>query len=310
MKAKRILAMLMAGALLLGTAAGCGSSGTTSSTSGGTDSTTTGGTTDNTDNGGKSDAKLTIWVYGWEKASADKIQEDTAAYKEATGVEVTVVPIASDSYSTKIQATLAGGNNPDLAFVDAGVQSTQLASKGKLLALKEYGVEEYKDKFYDSVWDTMVYKDDVYGLRITSNNLALFYNKEMFANKGLEEPTADWTWDDLRNAAKTLTDADNNIYGLDLPIYDKNGGYTWNWLPFLWQNGGEFLNDDRTEAVFNSPEGVEALEFWKKMVQEDKSVPLQAAPTGVNRFTSGITAMVLDGPWSLNTFLSDPEFQG
>ena len=67
MKAKRILAMLMAGALLLGTAAGCGSSGTTSSTSGGTDSTTTGGTTDNTDNGGKSDAKLTIWVYGWEK---------------------------------------------------------------------------------------------------------------------------------------------------------------------------------------------------------------------------------------------------
>lgn len=80
MKAKRILAMLMAGALLLGTAAGCGSSGTTSSTSGGTDSTTTGGTTDNTDNGGKSDAKLTIWVYGWEKASADKIQEDTAAY--------------------------------------------------------------------------------------------------------------------------------------------------------------------------------------------------------------------------------------
>lgn len=67
----------------------------------------------------------------------------------------------------------------------------------------------------------------------------------------------------------------NNIYGLDLPIYDKNGGYTWNWLPFLWQNGGEFLNDDRTEAMFNSPEGVEALEFWKKMVQEDKSVPLR-----------------------------------
>lgn len=76
------------------------------------------------------------------------------------------------------------------------------------------------------------------------------------------------------------------MYGLDLPVYDKNGGYTWNWLPFLWQNGGEFLNEDRTEAVFNSAEGVEALEFWKAMVQDDKSVPLQAAPTGVNRFTS------------------------
>ena len=92
--------------------------------------------------------------------------------------------------------------------------------------------DRYKDKFYDSVWDTMVYKDDVYGLRITSNNLALFYNKELFEKAGLEEPK-DWTWDDLREAAKKLTDPDNGIFGLDLPVYDKKGGYTWNWLPFL-----------------------------------------------------------------------------
>ena len=298
MKTKRLLAALLAGTLALSALAGCGDSGSGSSGGGGGDS-----------GDGKSDAKLTIWVYGWEKASADKIKEDTAKYKEETGVEVTTVPIASDSYNTKIQATLAGGNAPDLAFCDAGVQSTQLAAKGKLLGLKEYGVEEYQDKFYDSVWDTMVYKDDVYGLRITSNNLALFYNKEMFKNAGLQEPNADWTWDDLRNAAKKLTNADKNIYGLDLPVYDKNGGYTWNWMPFLWTNGGDFLNEDRTKAIFNSAEGVEALEFWKAMVQEDKSVPLQAAPTGVNRFTSGITAMVIDGPWNLNPFLADENFK-
>lgn len=313
MKAKKILAVLLAGALTVGCFGACTGGGESSKAStpskeegskAGTSSTETSskGTT-------KSDAKLNIWVYGWEKASADKIKEDTAAYKEATGVEVTVTPIASDSYSTKIQATLAGGTNPDLAFVDAGVQSTQLAAKGKLLGLNQFGVEEYKEKFYDSVWDTMTYKDDVYGLRITSNNLGLFYNKELFQKAGLEEPTGDWTWDDLRDAAKKLTDPDNGVYGLDLPVYDKKGGYTWNWLPFLWQNGGELLNEERTEAVFNSPEGVEALKFWKTMVQEDKSVPLQAAPTGVNRFTSGITAMVIDGPWNLNPFLSDPNFK-
>ena len=309
MKAKKLMSLIMAGALLVGALAGCGGSGSSSSTASEESKTSSTAETSGTAETAKSDAKLTIWVYGWEKASADKIQEDTAKYKEETGVEVTVVPIASDSYSTKIQATLAGGNNPDLAFVDAGVQSIQLAAKGKLLPLKEYGVEEYKDKFYDSVWDTMTYKDDVYGLRITSNNLALFYNKEKFANANLEEPTADWTWDDLRSAAKALTDPDNNAYGLDLPIYDKNGGYTWTWLPFLWQNGGKMLNDVRTEAIFNSPEAVEALEFWKTMVQEDKSVPLQAAPTGVNRFSSGITGMCIDGPWMLSVYLSDPNFK-
>lgn len=306
------MALLLAGSLAFTALAGCaggGSSSTTSKAAGGNSTKSEATGTKSEAMGGKSDAKLNIWVYGWEKASADKIKEDTAKYKEETGVEITVTPIASDSYGTKIQATIAGGNNPDLAFVDAGVQSTQLAAKGKLLGLKEFGVDDHKDKFYESVWDTMTYKDDVYGLRITSNNLALFYNKDLFKKANLELPTDTWTWEDLRSAAKSLTDPNNNIYGLDLPIYDKKGGYAWTWLPFLWQAGGEMLNEERTEAVLNSAEGVKALKFWKDMAQMDKSVPLQAAPTGVNRFTSGLTAMTVDGPWNLNPFLSDPNFK-
>ena len=165
MKAKKFLALLLAGALALGAFSGCGSNDSGSASKAESKSESSKAETGETN--AKSDAKLEIWVYGWEKASADKIQEDTASYKDATGVEIKVTPIASDSYSTTVQATLAGGTNPDMLFLDAGVQSTQLASKGKLLGLKEYGVEEYKDKFYESVWDTLVYKDDVYGLRIT-----------------------------------------------------------------------------------------------------------------------------------------------
>jgi multiple sugar transport system substrate-binding protein len=255
------------------------------------------------------DAELTLWVYGWEKASADKIREDAVDYEKQTGVHINVVDMSVDSYTTKIMATVAGGENPDLCFMDAGVMTTQLADKGVLLPLNQFGVQDLKGDFYDSVWDTMTWKDDVYGLRITANNLALFYNKELFKKAGIEEPTNDWKWDDLRSAAKALTDDANNIKGLDLPIYNDDGGYTWTWMPFLWQNGGEFLNEDRTEAVFNSTAGVEALEFWKKMVQEDKSVPLEAAPSGVNRFTSGLVAMSIDGPWNLRTFLEDPNFK-
>ena len=137
MKARKLFALVLAGALMVSSFAACGNSNS-SSTASKTESKTESSKAESSSaestpasTGGekeKSDAKLNIWVYGWEKASADKIKEDTAAYKEETGVEVTVTPIASDSYSTKIQATIAGGNNPDLAFVDAGVQSTQLLS--------------------------------------------------------------------------------------------------------------------------------------------------------------------------------------
>lgn len=255
-----------------------------------------------------SDAKLTVWMYAWETGATEVMQQDAISYYEKTGVEIEIVPISADSYSTKLQATLAGGENPDIAVVDAGNLSIVLASKGVLLELDDYGVEEYKERFYEAVWNDMTYEGKTHGLRITANNLGLYYNKELFDAAGLDYPTEDWTWDDLREAAKTLTDEENNIFGLELPIYDATGGYTFAWLPFLWQNGGEFLNEDRTEAAFASPEAAEALEFWKTMAQEDKSVPLTVAPTGINRFASGQVAMTIDGPWNLPTFAADPDF--
>lgn len=306
MKAKKIQSLVLACLLLISVFAACGNSGSSTSTAGSTEESGTAETEKDTSTSSGS-KKLTIWVYGWETASAEKIMEDAETWYDETGVEIEVISVASDSYNTKMQATLAGGDNPDLAFIDAGVLSMQLAAKDVLLGLSDYGVNDYKDLFYESVWDTMVYKDEVYGLRITSNNLALYYNKELFDNAGLEYPTADWTWDDLRNAAKTLTDKENGVYGLDLPVYDESGGYCWTWLPFLWQNGGQLLNEDRTEAIVNSAEGVGALEYWRALV-DDGSVPLSAAASGVNRFSSGITAMMIDGPWSLSTYIEDPNF--
>ena len=48
----------------------------------------------------------------------------------------------------------------------------------------------------------------------------------------------------------------------------------------LWQNGGSILNEDNTQAAFNSPEGVEALEVLTGMAVEDESVflDLQNSP--------------------------------
>lgn len=75
MKAKKVAALLLAGTLMIGALAGCGGdSGSSTASKGGDSSKTssTGGETSNT--GAKSDASLEIWLYGWEKASADKMK--------------------------------------------------------------------------------------------------------------------------------------------------------------------------------------------------------------------------------------------
>ena len=58
----------------------------------------------------------------------------------------------------------------------------------------------------------------VYGVPALVDNLAVVYNKDLFAKAGLTEPGPDWTWDELVADAKALTDAGDKQFGLEWPI--------------------------------------------------------------------------------------------
>lgn len=258
------------------------------------------------------EATLTMWIPGWETDAAKLFEEDAKEWKQKhPNVTVKVVPLTLDAYNQKVPATVAGGTNPDIALTDIGTMTVNLADKGKLLALDDYGVNEIKDKFYDGVWNTTMWKGKVYGLRITANNLGLFYNKELFDKAKVAYPNENWTWDDMEAAAKKLTNSTDRQYGLDLPVMANQGEWkTWMWMCFLWQNGGEYLNNERTKAVFNSQQGVEALEFWNRLSNADKAVPKEAPGAGIDRFLTGKVAMSISGPWMIRPWLQDPNMKG
>ena len=79
--------------------------------------------------------------------------------------------------------------------------------------------------------------DKVYGIPIGSNSLALFYNKKMFADAGISEPPK--TWAELVEDATKLTKSP--VYGLTFSATNDEQS-TWQWEPFLWNNGGSLLD--------------------------------------------------------------------
>jgi multiple sugar transport system substrate-binding protein len=84
---------------------------------------------------------------------------------------------------------------------------------------------------------------------------------------------------------------------------DASEDTVWHYIPLLWQNGGSILTPDNTQAAFNSPQGVTALETLTAMAVQDKSVflDLQNSPyTGL--FNSGKIGMLMTGPWDLTSF--------
>ena len=139
------------------------------------------------------------------------------------------------------------------------------------------------------------------GFPAVVDNISLLYNTTVFDAAGVDYPTADWTWDDFREASKQLTDPATNTYGY---AYSVSGSEetTWQFWPHLWQNGGSIISDDAKTAEFASDAGVDALTFLRDMAVDDKSVYLDQTDTKFgDLFASDRIGMITSGPWQLST---------
>jgi multiple sugar transport system permease protein len=97
----------------------------------------------------------------------------------------------------------------------------------------------------------------------------LLYRKDLFDEKGLAYPTAEWTWDDLLEAAKKITEPKRGIYGIRL---GRGKHESWYWVTFLWSAGAEVMvyneQANRWRCVFDSREAAVALDFYTRLSAE------------------------------------------
>jgi multiple sugar transport system substrate-binding protein len=212
-------------------------------------------------------------------------------------VQVETVPYAD--YFTKLQTAVAGGTAAD-AFELNYENFVTYATNGSLAELKDVDSSVYKKSLYDAFNSG----GKQYGVPESFSNVVLFYNKTLFKQAGVAEPTADWTWKDEQAAAAKLTNKATKTWGDYQPVsYNE-------FYKVLAQNGGEFLNADRTEATFNSPQGVEAANFLVGKV--GKTMPTEADGAGTpdfdsKLFKSGKLAMWHTGIWMFSA-LADAKF--
>lgn len=135
------------------------------------------------------------------------------------------------------------------------------------------------------------YNGEAWGLPIAAAARGMFYNKDLLAKAGLDGPPA--TWADLQQYATAIKDATGE-FGY---AFDAKGVQAFRYFGFfLWNNGGDFFDADG-KAAFNSPEGVEALQYLTDMA-ESGAIP---DPTGTALedfqplFQTGRLGMMIDG---------------
>ncbi|QRN85314.1 sugar ABC transporter substrate-binding protein [Clostridia bacterium] len=217
--------------------------------------------------------ELELWIYDefYSDGEFSPIQRVVDEFMdENPNVQVNIIPTpyGSSSYRDKFIQAATGGAGPDIILSD-NIWVPQLASMELIKPIDDMFADR-RDEYFDGTIDAGSYKGQIYGVPFHVDVMVLFYNKTRFAEAGLDPNAPPTTWDEFRNDAIALTDEENGKYGFG-GLFGWTGSFEW--LPWLWQNGGSVLNEDQTKAVFNSQEGIEATEFFLNLILKDKVVP-------------------------------------
>jgi multiple sugar transport system substrate-binding protein len=210
----------------------------------------------------------------------------------------------NDRALDKLTVGLQGDLQPDIAY-QYGTSIPALSTAPGIMDLTDR-VQEPNfnwDDFVEGARSAATYNGRVFGIPALIDNLAIVYNKDLFDAAGVDYPTAEWTWDDFRAAAKALTDPSKPQWGFAYPI-DGTEDTVWHYDAMLWEGGGDILNSDNTEAAFDSEAGLQALTTLRDMAVTDESVYLDQQNVGKidELFNSGNIGMLATGPWALSSY--------
>lgn len=245
-------------------------------------------------------AQTTISYAIWDNNQLPVHEQIAAAFEaENPDVEVDIQVVPWGNYWDKLQTAVAGGEAYDVFWMN-GPNLPVYAGNGVLMNLQERVAADGVDTsvYPRSLVELYSLDGNLYGLPKDFDTIALFYNKDMFDAAGIDYPTADWTWDDLKAAAQTLT-TDGN-WGFASTTADQ-AGY-WN---FIYENGGQVVNEAGTEVLIGEPAACDAISYLYSFVADGLSpdgATMSSVDPWTQLFPGGRVGMVVGGSWLARTY--------
>lgn len=228
------------------------------------------------------EGKITIWLNG--DKGYDGLTEVGKKFEADTGVQVVVAH--PDKLSEKYGQVAATGAGPDIVFW-AHDRFGEWAKAGLLAEVKPS--KALKAKMADFTWDAVSYNGKYVGYPVAVEALSLIYNKDLVPNppKSWEEMSA--LNKKLQKDGKTAIMWDVKTPFFTWPLLAADGGYA-----FKFENGRYNVKD----TGVNNAGSKGALQFIIDMIERKemgKDVDYSVAESA---FTSGKTAMTINGPWA------------
>jgi multiple sugar transport system substrate-binding protein len=266
--------------------------------------------------GGSGKGALEVWMYSEPSRTAIQNNMIAAFRKKHPDIKINLTRTDFSTYYSKLATSIASGKLPDV-FMMSGAYFYQAAHQQALMDLTDRAKKanlSLSDYFGTPTGEDVSWEGKTYGIPGEIDTVALAYNEDMFAEAGLDVPTAGWSWDQLLSAAQELTKTRNGKqqYG----FYSRNSSQE-AWGSFVRQNGGNFLNATQTKGALEQPEAIEAIQFSVDLIHKYKvspsslgvsSLPGYIESTG-NPFLTGLVGMKFQGNYEMALLTQIKDFK-
>ncbi|HOG50619.1 MAG TPA: extracellular solute-binding protein [Lentisphaeria bacterium] len=177
---------------------------------------------------------------------------------------------------------IAGGVAPDIMYVNFR-QSDTYIQEGFLYPLDKpedgyfaaLSKDEVEFMIHEKLWPVIKRKGPKGTVQVWSMPMGgilgrvFLYRKDLLDAAGVPYPTNDWTWEDLFEACKKLTNPEKGTYGIK---FGAGKSESWYWITFLWSAGGEAMVYDEAkeqwQAAFNDRAAAVALDYYIRLNTE------------------------------------------
>jgi fructooligosaccharide transport system substrate-binding protein len=221
------------------------------------------------------------------------------------GVQVQVQAFPFGEYFQKVITAFAGGDSPDVFFVDFPVIAEYVYRK-MIIPLDPVVPKGDLDDYYPGPRNDMTYQGRIWALPMHQSTEQLLYNVDAVDQANLRPPHTldqEWTREQFLQAAES--------------VVRREGGRTTRWAytttyyppglyviqPWLAMGGSDVLSPDATRATgyLNSPATVDAFTFWGSLYSKRQLAPVQPTP---DLFGTGQAVFMQGNPFVLRDIAS------
>lgn len=207
--------------------------------------------------------------------------------------------------NTKTMAALAAGSPPSVSFLGRW-QHPDLAARNAIVDLEDY-IQNSPTFKWENLWNRLqaesLFRGKKFVIPYTTDTRALYYNKDVMAEAGLDPETPPTTWEDLHaQSLKVLKqDSAGRIERLGFTPTFGNPPVHVLFFTLLWCTDQSEVNEDRTKATIATPEAEKAMIFIKQLMDDQGGYEAAGAFTksltmaeGIDAFSAGLVAFAMN----------------